>query len=152
MSKIYYGNIVETEGKVPALEIINDSHLGIKKLYLMPFRCYRFQVSNIHGEGDYGSSTVVGLGNLVHMKGVAPLTPNSFSAFASNIKLDSFGKEFMFHLAQTAVLNYVKRFINTEYVIDVFGYEGQEVFKEFIDKSFEYADKVSARYFAADAL
>lgn len=50
--------------QIPMMEIVgkDDKVLG----YLAPFRGYRFQVmGNQQGEGDYGSSPVLGLGNIV---------------------------------------------------------------------------------------
>lgn len=57
--------------KMPQLKLMVTSDLGedgtaTRSYYLSPFRGYRFQVSgNADGECDYGSSEVIGLGNVV---------------------------------------------------------------------------------------
>lgn len=142
MSRLYFGELVKTgTNNMPALEIINEDETGKgKSKYLLPFRCYRFQVTTLSGEGDDGSSTVVGLGNLIGIKPNCPDDTKGFSAFSSSIIEEDFGSEFMYQLAQGAVIEYAKRFINTGYVIDLFGYEAKNKMREFIKQCYLYVD------------
>ena len=58
-----FGELRMYENFMPVLEIkVNDKVVG----YLSPFRGSRFQVSGtFDGQGDYGSSEVVGLKNAI---------------------------------------------------------------------------------------
>ena len=57
-----------SEGRIPQMKVILLDKEGnrIRKGYLTPFRGYRFQVSgNSEGVGDYGSTTVMDLKDLI---------------------------------------------------------------------------------------
>ena len=146
MSRLYYGKLTQTESGMPALEIIDEGGERKNPLYILPFRCYRFQVTTLNGEGDYGSSTIVGLGNLINIKPNQPEDTKGFSTFSSNISAESFGKEFMYGLALEAIIDYAKRYINIEYVVDLFGYKGKSVLREFIELCYTYVESMTSKY------
>lgn len=70
---------------MPIVEVICDGG-RYEKGYLTPFRGYRFQVSGTKdGQGDCGSSQVVGLGNIVRtLEKCEPIGKEATSIYASN--------------------------------------------------------------------
>ena len=87
---------IDEESKIPILPVnvfcIGED--GTKTLmrtnYLCPFRAYSFQVcGNLNGEGDNGSSSVIGLGNCLTSKSYDGL------AFRSNYNSDGIAKELL---------------------------------------------------------
>jgi hypothetical protein len=79
------GNIISTGSKnTPSLQILIDNNAI--NLYIMPFRGYKFQVTTEDGTGDYGSSEVLGLGNIVKMCNdyIINIPEDSYSVWCSN--------------------------------------------------------------------
>lgn len=62
-SKAQEIEVMMTRGGMPVLKIVVEDN---KDFYLSPFRGYSFQVSgSLEGSGDYGSSEVIGLANVI---------------------------------------------------------------------------------------
>ena len=78
------GEFVEG-ASIPTLKILDEE--GNVRGYLQPFRGYRFQVSgSVKGDGDHGSSEVLGLANIVTgvFSGRATAKNPDLSIWASN--------------------------------------------------------------------
>lgn len=105
MYKIEIGNVIDFEG-VPVLELnVVDFERKVNKstVYLSPFRGYRFQVSGtFDGHGDYGSTEVVGLGNVLHAKFTRV---DGFSG-KSNLPADKMGREMLLWGMSYAVMKF----------------------------------------------
>ena len=70
--------------KIPCIDMWKDEEVE-HNYYLSPFRGYCFQISgNAEGVGDYASTPVVGLGNVIRACRGYHRTPSSSSIYASN--------------------------------------------------------------------
>ena len=70
--------------KIPCLDSYQDEEVE-HDYYLAPFRGYCFQISgNAEGVGDYASTPVIGLGNVIKACRGYHRTPSSSSIYASN--------------------------------------------------------------------
>ena len=98
-----FGELKMYENFMPVLEIkVNDKVVG----YLSPFRGYRFQVSGtFDGEGDYGSSEVVGLKNAI-LKNTG--TSDDSLYYRSNCKAHDTSIEMLLGLATIAVAKFCR--------------------------------------------
>ena len=90
--KSYFGEdrIITAMELVPAgtysIPTVVIETLTGRKYFLQPFRGYRFQISgSAKGSGDYGSSTVVGLANVLRLEQHNPPTESRSSIYASNV-------------------------------------------------------------------
>ena len=103
MYKLNIGDVKNFEG-VPVLELhVEDYERKVKRntIYLSPFRGYRFQVSgSLDGNGDYGSTEVVGLGNVLNAKFSKV---DGFSG-KSNLPMNEMGREMLLWGMSRAVL------------------------------------------------
>lgn len=94
--------IIDDKTKMPAMRIAcrssrldretGEHRVEIYPMYIVPFRGYCFQFTTLEGCGDYGSSEVVGLGNLL---GLQPQTAGmrtgaARSLFSSNVRSEDF--------------------------------------------------------------
>ena len=81
--------IITSEDGFPQLRIpciiVSDDGERERDFYLSPFRGYRFQISgDENGSGDYASTPVIGLGNVILASRAYHKLPNSSSVYASN--------------------------------------------------------------------
>lgn len=133
MYKLNIGEVKNFEG-VPVLELhVEDNGRKVNTVYLSPFRGYRFQVSGtLDGVGDYGSTEVVGLGNVLHAKF---RRVDGFSG-KSNLPMEKMGREMLLWGMSRALL----MFCNMQGVIPC---NIQDSFlcptvQEFLDKTIEF--------------
>lgn len=149
MKTIEYGEIINKDGEMPVLEIVDSTDEKVTVYHLVPFREYSFQVTDQDGSWDNGCSPVVGLGNLIGIKPNHPENEASFrfSAFSSNIGEDSYGKEFMRGLALTAIVDFLRSYINDkDYSIKLFNYKSNVKLDEFIKLCYDYVEEETASY------
>ena len=81
--------IVYAEGmpqlKIPCLDIWAEDKVREHDYYLSPFRGYCFQISGTaDGVGDFASTPVIGLGNVILASRAYHKLPSSSSIYASN--------------------------------------------------------------------
>jgi hypothetical protein len=112
---------------MPILKLMNAD--GRSLGYVSPFRGYCFQVSaTVNGEGDKGSSTVVGLGNIVKAFENFERPATGGGIYSSNAKSPVYG--IFSDMAELAI---------SKADIAVYWYTGiSKVFEEFIDESIKY--------------
>lgn len=85
-----------------------DPPFVIRHVWLTPFRGYAFQVSGtINGEGDLGSTPVVGLGNIINAFATYTGNPGSRSSiYASNFKLSDLPRPIFAAMAKAAIMEF----------------------------------------------
>ena len=91
---------------MPHMKItVNDDISGRTRIgFLAPFRGYRFQVSgNITGDGDYGSSEVVGLARILLADYNMPEDKAGTWGYQSNIRTENIGIYILETLAEIAI-------------------------------------------------
>lgn len=105
MYKLNIGEVKNFDG-IPVLELHVedcDRKVVVNTVYLSPFRGYCFQVSaTLKGEGDCGSTNVVGLGNIIHAKFDRV---DGFSG-RSNVPMNEMGREMLLWGMSRAVLKF----------------------------------------------
>ena len=72
--------IIKGEGGMPQLKLTDD----MGSFYLVPFRGYCFQVTGAEGDGDYGSSEVIGLANVIAAFSSYNKSSSNLSIYAQN--------------------------------------------------------------------
>ena len=81
--------------KIPCIDIwAEDAEDKVREhdYYLSPFRGYRFQISgDENGSGDYASTPVIGLGNIVLAYNTYKVPNSASSIFASNSSSIAYG-------------------------------------------------------------
>ena len=106
--KVKIGGIIFGEQNMP-VAVLEDSQ-GVAIGYLTPFRGYSFQVSgSLDGAGDLGSSQVIGLGNVLHVK---KGEEGSQLLKRSNLNWDETNRDLLKGQAALALLD----FIRSEYI------------------------------------
>ena len=130
-----FGELRMYENFMPVLEIkVNDKVVG----YLAPFRGYRFQVSGtFDGEGDYGSSEVVGLKNAI-LKSTG--TSDESLYYRSNCNTHDTSIEMLLGLATIAVAKFCR---NRNYImpdINLYCWKDKHVLNDFLEACYNMLD------------
>ncbi len=134
-NNLYYGKGITFSGEMPILVLTN----GERKLYLSPFRGYKFQVSNsIEGDWDLGSSRVVGLGNIISSS-----YDKKGDVYASNLTKEGIEK-YIFELMAKEAIEEAMKYPDIKGVIDRAMFKeytgsGQyKLFRDFINACHDY--------------
>ena len=78
--------------KIPCIDIWAEDKVREHNYYLSPFRGYRFQISgDENGSGDYASTPVIGLGNIILAYNNYKVPHSASSIFASNSSSIAYG-------------------------------------------------------------
>lgn len=130
-----FGELRIYENFMPVLEIkVNDKVVG----YLAPFRGYRFQVSGtFDGEGDYGSSEVVGLKNAI-LKNTG--TSDDSWYYRSNCNTHDTSIEMLLGLATIALAKFCR---NRNYIIpdiNLYCWKDDHVLNDFLEACYNMLD------------
>ena len=130
-----FGELRMYENFMPVLEIkVNDKVVG----YLSPFRGYRFQVSGtFDGEGDYGSSEVIGLKNAI-LKSTG--TSDDSLYYRSNCNAHDTSIEMLLGLATIAVAKFCR---NRNYImpdINLYCWKDKHVLNDFLEACYNMLD------------
>ena len=143
MEKVKFGNIISAEGEMPVLEVlvVNDANEVTKTKYLSPFRCYSFQVSDTpKGEGDCGSSLVIGLARCIVSDGYA----GPQSAYASNVDWRGISIELLRGQVAIAVTRFCqKNMYHDEYISPNMkrGWNDDAPLEQFLNRCYDYIKK-----------
>lgn len=133
------GNIeIKEDSKIPMLEILEQG-ASSGKLYVMPFKGYRFQVTSKDGTGDYGSSDVLGLGNIVLMCNNYQRPDDNYSIWASN---SSHGKGYAKSLFHSMVRESLCEFSarnSYNYVVD---YADEGKIEELVEATYNWIHSI----------
>ena len=129
------GELRMYENFMPVLEIkVNDKVVG----YLSPVRGYRFQVSGtFDGEGDYGSSEVVGLKNAI-LKSTG--TSDNSLYYRSNCNAHDTSIEMLLGLATIALAKFCR---NRNYIIpdiNLYCWKDDHVLNDFLEACYDMLD------------
>lgn len=117
------------------------------KFYLSPFRLYKFQISDDQdGNRDYGSSEVVGLGNLINMIPNNPKNTKGYTAFASNVSIITYHKIMMRSLALDAIFKFYSRYRcmvalegdNINIILNIDSMSDKKLLNRYIDLVYDY--------------
>ena len=130
-----FGELRMYENFMPVLEIkVNGKVVG----YLAPFRGYRFQVSGtFDGDGDYGSSEVVGLKNAI-LKSTG--TSNNSLYYRSNCNAHDTSIEMLLGLATIALAKFCR---NRNYIIpdiNLYCWKDDHVLNDFLEACYNMLD------------
>jgi len=123
----------EEAAKIPTLvveayEKKKDSYILVSKGYLQPFRGYRFQISgSTSGQGDYGSSPVLGLANFLSLDADINATDSNSSIYASNSNVLIGTFEAFCNMA-------FQRFVNLHDCTTFMKYDSQVVLNDWLKK------------------
>lgn len=135
VKKATWGELRMYENFMPVLEIkVDDTVVG----YLAPFRGYRFQVSGtFNGQGDYGSSEVVGLKNAI-IKSTGSSDESWY--YRSNCNAHNTSIEMLLGLATIAVAKFCR---NRDYImpdINLYCWRDEHVLNDFIEACYNMLD------------
>ena len=135
VKKATWGELRMYENFMPVLEVkVDDKVVG----YLSPFRGYRFQVSGtFEGEGDYGSSEVIGLKNAI-LKSTG--TSDESLYYRSNCNAHDTSIEMLLGLATIAVAKFCR---NRNYImpdINLYCWKDEHVLNDFLEACYNMLD------------
>lgn len=139
MKKVEIAELILTDEKFPImkLEVVDNGGEVVKTGYLSPFRGYCFQVSgDTEGNGDYGSSGVIGLANVIRGFNV-PRETSKLSIWSSNFSQEKILKILLLGQAYMAVNDWCgDAYLKNAYIgaLDDWG----QKWTRFIDKTIDY--------------